>query len=662
MSLYGIEKKKRDIVLYALVLLCITVFFIGITNTKSTRNRVGTVPITRTTIAPSSPFNATSFWDTEKTRVESTALNIGIVSQNTTTYQGVTFNRTDLAFDAPNWVDASPLTLRVYATLFTPTNASGTLPLTPGVIVVHGTGQRRQDFFTAGLSFAEMNCSALVIDLVGHGESQGPGPTAEYTIYQGDFNKTSYHYLAFCNGLQAVRVMQSLTSLVDPARIAITGFSLGGITAEIVGAIYHDKIALVMPAGAINLTCAFPETAIRNLAGLTYEELLALSETTFQYVNPLNYMVMAQYPDTCSFMGTTDEYFSYKGIPDVWQALQASSNMKWLQVTPNGHHSYPTDQTTHYLLRHEFFSGPSPPAITITRSVKTSGAMERFEVDATVMSPTSIRSVEICYRYTDIIGEAWRTTAMRSSGANLWTGAVESPWVTSQMDCFVKVTLETGEDVFFTSSLLEAGVLTNYLSFLPVAGIVAAVAIPILFSLKDRYKVEVAGLDEKRRGAAKKHFIAENVFLAGTETVKFSSMALPWMMYGTVPWSLFYIMQAYFTYDGALGDLAFFFNGILFVAFFAIAVTSTMNPLLSGILNTIWAAFFYFLCDLMYRSFGGTMSADILGTGFYLYLSSALAQVGIWVWKRIYHKRLGIPTRNLVTIIKGAQKSRSMKI
>ncbi|MEX2717633.1 MAG: alpha/beta hydrolase family protein [Candidatus Sigynarchaeota archaeon] len=604
-------------------------------------------------------FNATAFWDTEKARVDGTPLNIGILNQNTTLYQGVAFNRTDLAFDTPNWVGVSPATLRVHATLFTPTNASGTLPLIPGVVVIHGTRQRRQTFFSAGLSFAAMNCAVLVIDLVGHGESEGPKPTAEYTIYRGDFNKTSYHYLAFCNGLQAVNVLLSFTGLVDPSRIAVTGLSLGGMTTEIVSAIYHDKISLAMPAGMINITCVFPETSILNIAGMTYDELLAVPESIWQYMNPVNYISMAQYPDTCSFVGTTDEYFSYKGIPDVVHALETSTNNKWLQIMPNGHHVYPSDRTMHYILRHKFFNGTAPPAINITRVVKTNGAMERLQIDASIISDITIRSVEICYRYTDILGEPWRMVAMNPRGGNQWTGYVPSPWITSQMDCFIKITLDTEEDVFFTSNLLEAGVLTNYMSFLPITAIIAAIAIPILISLKYRYKIEVTGIAGKLRETARKHFLVENILLAGTETVKFGSMGIPWMVYGTVPWSLFYIMQAYFTYDKALGNLALFFNASLFVAFIAIAIISTVNPLLSGILNASWAVFFYILVRTLYEAFGMTMPGNVFSTGFYLYLSMAIAQIGIWIWKRIYHKRLGIPTCNLLTIITGARKARS---
>lgn len=660
-KLHKIETRREENVLIALALLCMTALFMGIFNAAISCTQTGNISTQASIIAPSSPFNATAFWDTEKALVESTPLNIGIVSQNTTTHDGIAFNRTDLTFDTPNWVGASPSTLQVYATLFTPTNASGTLPLTPGIVVIHGTGQRRQLFFETGLSFAALNCSALVIDLVGHGQSEGPGPTANVTVYDGDFNRTAYYYLAICNGLQAVRVLLSFTSLVDPARMAITGFSLGGITTQIVGAIYHDKIALVMPAGAINITCWFPETAIRDLADLSYEELLALPESTFQYMDPLNYIGMAQYPDICSFMGTTDEYFSYKGIDDVWQVLQASSNKKWFQVTANGHHSYPTDQTMRYLLRYELFGGPEPPSIAITRAANTGGALEQFQIDATVTCATPVRSVMICYKYLDIFGEAWRSKEMVPSGGNQWTGTIDTPWITSSTDWFVKVTLETAGVVEFTSSVNEAGTLTNYFSFLPIAGIVAAMAIPIFLSLKDRYKVEVKGLDEKHRSAAKKHFVAENTFVACTEGVKFGSMAMPWMTYGTVPWSLLYIMQAYFTYDGALGDLAYYFNGILLTAFLAFAVASSINPLLSGILNLLWSLMFFSLADMMARTFSTSVSADILGAGFYAFMIAGLAQIGIWVWKRVYHKRLGIPTRNLWTIIKGARKAQSSK-
>jgi cephalosporin-C deacetylase-like acetyl esterase len=661
MKIREIEKKKKKTVLLPLFFLCITAVFLSISQSRACIARASDALMVPRTIVSSSPFNATTFWDTEKARVEGTPLNLSVLSQNNTIYQGAEYNRTDMAFDTPNWVGASPATWRVYATLFTPTNESGTLPLTPGVIMIHGTGQRRQTFFNAGLSYAALNCSVLVVDLVGHGASEGPKPTADVTIYQGDFNKSSYHYLAFCNGLQAVRAMLSFTTLVDPARIAITGLSLGGMTSEVVGAIYHDKIALVLPAGIINITCMFPETSVRNLANFTYDELLAVPATLWQYMNPLNYMGIAQYPDICAFMGTTDEYFSYEGIDDVWQVLKASSNQKWLQITSNGHHTYPADQTMHFMLNYKFFSGPAPPTIAITRASNTGGVMEQLQVDATVTCAVPVRSVAICYRYIDVFGEAWRSKEMASNGANQWTETIDSPWITSAADWFVKVTLETGGVVEFTSSVNEAGVLTNYLSFLPLTGIIAAIAIPIFLTLKSRYKVEVLCINEEHRDAAKKHFFAENVLVASTEGVKFGSMAMTWMNYGTIPWSLLYIMQAYFTYEGALNDLAFIFNGILLAAFMAFAVVSSINPLLSGILNLLWSVLFYVLVNTLARSLGTTVSGDVLGTGYYTFMVAGFAQIGIWTWKRIYHKRLAIPTRNLVTIIKSARISPSVK-
>ncbi len=657
----GIGKKNQKTLKMALIFLCMTAFFLSIFQIREIFTPVSTATMLPCAIVPSSPFNATTFWDTEKARVEGTPLNIGILSQNTTTYQGAEYNRTDLAFDTPNWVGAFPATFRVYATLFTPTNASGSIPLTPGVIVVHGTGQRRQTFFNAGLSYAALNCSVLLVDLVGHGASEGPKPTANVTIYQGDFNKTSYHYLAFCNGLQAVRAMRSFTTLVDPARIAITGLSLGGMTSEVVGAIYHDKIALVLPAGMINITCTFPETSVRNLANFTYDELLDVPATLWQYMNPLNYMGMAQYPDICSFMGTTDEYFSYEGIDDVWQVLQTSSNQKWLQVAPNGHHTYPVDQTMHFILNYEFFNGPAPPTISITRAANTGGIMEQLQIDATVTSAVPVLSAVICYKYIDIFGEAWRSKEMAFSGANQWRGTIDSPWITSSTDWFVKVTLNTRGVVEFTSSVNEAGVLTNYFSFLPITGIIAAIAIPVFLALRNRYKVEVISIDEKRRNTAKKCFLAENMLVASTESVKFGSIAMTWMNYGTIPWSLLYIMQAYFTYEGALNDFAFYFNGILLAAFLAISVVSSMNPLLSGILNLLWSAVFYVLVTILARSLGSTVSGDALGTGFYTFMVSGFAQIGIWIWKRIYHKRLAIPTQNLVFVIKSLRTFLSVK-
>jgi cephalosporin-C deacetylase-like acetyl esterase len=608
---------------------------------------------------PPLPFNATTFWDTEKSRVESTPLNIMITNQNTSLHGDITLNRTDIAFDTPNWVDASPATLRVHGTLFTPTNGSGSLSLMPGVIVVHGTGQRRQDYFNASMSYAALDCAVLVIDLVGHGESQGPKPDAVHTLFQGDFNKTSYHYLAFCNGIQSVRALRSFASLVDVTRVAITGHSLGGMTSMVVSAVYHDKIALCLPSGMINITCTFPETSVLNLVNMTYDEMLALPLDTWKWIDPLNYMNMAGYPETCPFVGTNDEYFSYTGINDVWMTLQASPSEKWLQITPNGHHRYPASQTPRYLLAYKFLGGPAPPSIAITRAEKVSGVLEQFQVEAAITSSSSIAKVELCYKYTDIMGDPWRTKTMTLASSGLWFVTIDTPWITSGAACFVKVTLDAGSTIWFTSNVIEVNEMSNFLSFFPVIGIIGVLAVPIFIVLRYRYRVEVACIDEKHRKHGKQLYIAENLLVSGTEILKYSSFTMSWLNYSpTLTWSMMYIMQNYFTYDGALRDLAFYFNGALIMSLMVISITSVMNPLVSGLLNLSWPVLFYLLAGMLARSLGTTMNAQLLGAGYYVFIVVAFAQVTIWVLKRLYHKRLGIPTRNLVTALKERRTGR----
>ncbi len=224
----------------------------------------------------SSTFNATAAWDIEKARVEATAFNIEAWNITTIEYEGTTYNMTELSYETPNWVGATPATWRINGTLFSPTNASGDIGLMPGIVLFHGNGGNRQASYNYGLSFAALNCTVLCVDHVGQGDSQGPDITVENTVVQGAMNETAYVYLILCNGMQAVRLLRSYTGMVDVNRIAVSGFSLGGMTSITISAIYADKIALSIPigyfGGLINMTA---ESSFWPGINMTRQEFLS---------------------------------------------------------------------------------------------------------------------------------------------------------------------------------------------------------------------------------------------------------------------------------------------------------------------------------------------------------------------------------------------------
>jgi len=621
-------------------------------------------------IQASSLFNATAAWEGDKVRVEATPMNIEIWNVSTTMYNGNTYNITELSYETPNWRDAMPTTWRINGTLFTPANASGDLGLMPGIVLFHGNGGRRQGNYNYALSFVELNCTALCVDHVGQGDSEGPVSTMENNLVAGDFNKTSYFYLIFCNGIQAVRVLRSFTSIVDVNRIGVSGFSLGGWTSEVISAIYKDKITLSIPRGCVvGIINSSAESSFFTNLNMTYQQFMDYHQThpgVFDFIDPIHYINMADYPDTAIIMGTNDEYFNYTGINETYNFIPNTSQHKWLQIVANGHHVAYGDQMPQYLVSYKFFGGPVPPAIDIVRREKVNaGAFEQLRVQVNITCTVNAKYVEICYRSKDIFADPWHTVNITKveGGADSWVGTIDAAWLTSELEYFAKVTLNTTTGkVWFTSPIMTAGVMNNYIAFLPVSGIVAAIALPVLLVLWDRYKVEVKGVDEKKRRAARLHFIIENAAIGASEFGVFGSIGLIWYYISrTQPWSLAYMMQAYFTYEQMLKGAAFYLSTLIFVYLIACGVTGAINPLVSGILNTLWPILFYVMTAAIGASFGTRADPSSLGPGFSLCLVMAIAQVGIWIWKRIYHKRFAIPKRNLVILIKEAANARGKK-
>src|SRR5271157_3363317 len=617
-----------------------------------------------------SPFNATAYWNVEKLRVKTTPLNLTIVNNSMTAlYNGVIYNRTELSYEIPNWVGAHPATLTINATMFTPTNASKNLGLMPGVAVFHGYGGRRQDMFDYALSIVTLNCCVIVPDLPGHGDSEGPRPLPQYLLYGGDFNKSSFTYLVFCDGIQAIQVLESMTKTVDTSRLAITGMSYGGWTSLGVGAICRDKIKLVMPWACWgNFSTMDPNSMWYNLANSTPAEFQAWQAQKGATMDPIDYIGVKNYPEICLFAGTNDEFFQYSGINDTYNMILSNAGGKWLSITPNGHHQLGKDFTPQYMIKYKFFGGPAPPVITGFPGQKSiAGVSDHMQLQVKITCAAAVERVDVCYKYKGIIGDPWRNNTMveTSPGSGTWEGGIDAYWAGSDVDYFVIVYLANqGGDVVFTSQIYSAGTLNDYIAFLPIIGIIAAITLLAFAVLKYRYTYEVKHADPAKQKLAKVHFLVENALLGVTEVAIFGSLALPWgkLSMSTIPnlqpvsWSGIYIMNEYLSYPGVLGSAAYYFSFMLFLFFTVFALTSLLNPLLSSLLNCIWPILFTLLVSILAKALGVTFSPSMIGFGVYVFLFSAIGQGGIWIWKQIYQKRLNIPQRNLVILLKELRK------
>ncbi len=617
-------------------------------------------------VPQSSNVNVTAFWETERVRVESTPLNVQTHNHSEFQYYGRTYNATEISYEMPNFVGASPATFRINATVITPTNASGDVSMMPGVLFFPGLWQHRWTLlYPAVVAAADMNATALIVDHPGHGESEGPPPTPDLMNFTGDFNKTSHFYLIYCNAIQAFRVLQGLAG-VDTSRLVVCGTSYGGYTAHFTGAIFPDKVRLVMPLIQMGgLDDLAPESFAWNVLNVSREHSIANDPDKWFYCDPLGFINMPNYPEVWWGIGTADEFYNYELINRTFNTIMDPAGPKWLSIVPNGHHGVDGGwATTFNTLRYAFGLTTPPPTIKIheTKKVMQFG-FEGQQVTANVTGTTPVTRVDVCYRYKNIIGDAFKKAPMQQvEGSNgTWTATVNAAWLSSEMEYYIIAypDIEPGSDgeVFYTTPVHTAGVLVNYLSFLPVLGIIAAIGIPVFFVLKFRHKIEVQDVDERLRAKARVHFIIENALVATTGVLTFASFALTWCIpHRVIPWSMSYIFTNYFTYTAFFGEFAFYFTGLVIALLLVVAVVGVINPLLSAILNISWLVLYNTLLGfIMMMLFNKGSNPDTWGPGLWLFLFAAIGQAGIWAWRLVYRRRLGIKWVNLVVLVKDAR-------
>ncbi|MFX0102287.1 MAG: alpha/beta hydrolase family protein [Candidatus Hodarchaeota archaeon] len=669
MKITKFPKRKRDFnPAHALIFLSL---FFGLSLyflTEAQPNPIGASSgIQGNAILPSTMFNATEFWISERAHVEGFSLNLLNHSETVIEKLGRNFTMTELSYDSPNWVGASPSTLRINATLIKPVNESGSLGLLPGVALFTGIGDRRQIYFENQIyaySISNLNCAVLVPDHPGLGESEGPAPSPENMFYQGDFNKTAHPYLVFCAALQGIRVLENLSSFVNDSKLAITGFSYGGWTSQVISGIYSDKINLSLPYGATgDFEKAFqqPESFWHGIVDKTNDEALAWLVTHKYEIDPTYLMNNADYPETLWGVSTNDEFFHYSAINGTYNVV-TGINPKHLQINPNGHHIPPPVEISLYMLNYAFFNGPAPPNITILEARGDGNVIyEKFNIRVNVDCDAAISSVEICFDYKDLFGLPWKRQSLAevNGASGEWTGSVEPSWFNSKIEYFVIVTLATGGKVWFTSQIFLGPALSNPFSYLLAVGIAIGVGMLVVLILRFRYKNEVLQVDDRNKKNAKKHFLIENSLIAGTEAVKYISLFLPWLVLSrTVSFSHLFIQDALFTFTELLGDLAHYINGIIFTLFILFGLVALIKPNLGGFLNLLWPSFLILVGILFIPLIGGIPDLNLLGIGPIVFISISVAQMVTWFWKRKYHKKLNIPKKNLRIILKGLKKSR----
>ncbi len=108
----------------------------------------------------------------------------------------------------------------------------------PAIIICHGVGANKSDFTELAVNLSRRGYAVLLFDFRAHGESGG--------------NKTSLGYHEQEDVLAALDYLKTRHD-VDPSRIGVYGFSLGGATAIIAAVRSHGFRAIVADSSFTNL-------------------------------------------------------------------------------------------------------------------------------------------------------------------------------------------------------------------------------------------------------------------------------------------------------------------------------------------------------------------------------------------------------------------------
>ncbi|MCP4760698.1 MAG: hypothetical protein GY870_02880 [archaeon] len=588
------------------------------------------------------------FWETEKSRVESIELNSTNVWRNTTEIQnigGKKYNKTEVSYAVPHFVDNEMATFRINATIFSPTNESKTMEKMPGVAMWTGAGGKREQYFDSARFLVDLNMTVLVAGHPGWDNNEGPKNDNNTRYHTGPFNKTSHIYATICAALQGVRVLGN-QSCVNSSQLVVTGTSYGGLTSQFVGAIYSDNISLVLPLIAVG---SFEESTVEGVLfhrGMMIDDFLDWSATTENEIDPVYYLEKSDYPDICWAVGTDDDFFNYRGINVTYNTV-ISPNDKWLQIHPNGHHfgdpGFYSD--THlYLLNYTFFGGSAPPAIKVNQgNTITNFLGDQYNISVTVEGEAEIDYVEVSYQYLNVFGDPWRFQNLSkiAEGSNIWTGMINPAWLTSETEYLIIVHLKNGGDVWFTSQIYSASVLRNNLSILNIIGLVALILIPIAFLLKKKYDKEVLkrDIEDKKNTQNKKEFLIEILILAGSEAAIFASLVMPYMVWTwPITWSQLYLMENLFNATYLFKNISYFFTPVFFGFLALCGIISIKKPIISGFLNTLYPMFCILLPIVVGQPFGADL-APVVGYGAYLFLFGALIQIAIGFFKIMKRKK-----------------------
>jgi dienelactone hydrolase len=260
----------------------------------------------------------------------------------------------------------SPIELEAYVA--TPTSLIGGGPV-PGLTVAHGLGA----FAEAGSASnpaAQLGVVAIAYSGPGQGQSQGTGSVPDHLFDVLASPTDSWFWEHAAAAMRALTVLETLPE-VDPARLAMSGYSGGAVATHMVNGVDDRLIAAVPISGTGHLDLAAtnpitPGWELDLLESMTPPRDAASPEWQ-RYVaslDPKNFLPTAHAP-VFLVNGAQDEFFPIDSTVATMRDLPATSRLYsvinwdhgWFALFAGDEPAVESDQNFEYWMRHHLGLG-----------------------------------------------------------------------------------------------------------------------------------------------------------------------------------------------------------------------------------------------------------------------------------------------------------------
>ncbi|NHJ87687.1 MAG: alpha/beta fold hydrolase [Asgard group archaeon] len=555
-----------------------------------------------------------AFWANDLARVENTPLNWRIHEQDDDIeIENDIIGSYDLNFTSPNWLGESESLINIESDLFIPKSQMFSFGETPAMILLHGLYSNKDRMKDIALNLAANGYIVLAPDLPGHQWSGGAEPSIDNLFPCCNYSTLSHPFLSIMATIQSIRVLSEIQQ-VNISQIGIYGESYGGLIAMYLCGLYPEKLSMAIVSLALGSFESYnSQSYFFSLLGTPKAELGEefWDTETIQIIDPIYYIRNPECPPITWMISTNDEIFDINGLNSTYYSV---AGPKWLQIHPNGHHAMSDhEDTISYLANHIFKGKPAPPSFDlITKSIDTSNLGDRAFIKAQISSEQAIGTIELCYKYSEIVGQPWKRIPMVQLENGTWIASVNHAIFESELDIFIIISLsmENGANVWFSSNILEVGILRSKLAvpfWIMIPTIILTMMTLIIennyLKFSSKVKSKLLESEDKNETAELKilsnktyiksvnhYYILRTSMLLGIFSLTVATFFIPWTTFYNSSYNPIFLFDNFFTYTDFV-PFGYYFTYVLMITTTIVGLLSFWKPKISGIINLTWGTF-----------------------------------------------------------------------